>query len=254
MNSCEKGKRGERQWRDELRVNGFRARRGQQFSGSPDSPDVVCEDLPWAHFEVKAVEKLNIYDAVEQAQRDSEPESGKQKSESRKIPFVAHRRNHRRWLVTMTAEVFFRLLRGDFYHEAGEARGRDLTAENAQNAERPQAARRETANGGNGETATGGTRGNEGNVNREIREIRERAGTNAGDTSPRPSPQSGEGEDTASLVTSAPPGGNASGGEGEDPGGLVTSAPTRVVNTISAGDVVSSASNTETQQKTEIES
>jgi Holliday junction resolvase len=46
MNSREKGKRGERQWRDELRAQGFAARRGQQFSGSPDSPDVVCDDLP----------------------------------------------------------------------------------------------------------------------------------------------------------------------------------------------------------------
>ena len=70
MNSREKGKRGERQWRDELRANGFRARRGQQFSGSADSPDVVCDDLPWAHFEVKAVERLSIYDAMDQAVHD----------------------------------------------------------------------------------------------------------------------------------------------------------------------------------------
>src|SRR6476619_427503 len=70
MNSRQKGKRGERQWRDELRANGYDARRGQQFSGSPDSPDVVCDALPWIHFEVKAVEKLNIEDAMEQARRD----------------------------------------------------------------------------------------------------------------------------------------------------------------------------------------
>ena len=110
MNSREKGKRGERQWRDELRANGYRARRGQQFSGSPDSPDVVCDDLPWAHFEVKAVEKLNIYDAIEQALRDcgSAAPTG-----HRKVPFVSHRRNHRPWLVTMTGEVFFKFLRGE---------------------------------------------------------------------------------------------------------------------------------------------
>jgi hypothetical protein len=30
-----------------------------------------------------------------------------------KVPVVAHKRNHRRWLVTMEAETFFRLLRGD---------------------------------------------------------------------------------------------------------------------------------------------
>jgi Holliday junction resolvase len=104
MNSREKGKRGERQWRDELRAEGYTARRGQQFSGSPDSPDVISEDLPWIHFEVKAVERLNIEDAMDQARHDC----------SAKIPVVAHKRSFRPWLVTMTAEVFFKFLRGDF--------------------------------------------------------------------------------------------------------------------------------------------
>ncbi len=102
MNSREKGKRGERQWRDELRANGYAARRGQQFSGSPDSPDVVCDSLHWIHFEVKAVERLNIEDAMDQARRDA----------AAKAPIVAHRRNFRRWLVTMDAETFFQFLRG----------------------------------------------------------------------------------------------------------------------------------------------
>jgi Holliday junction resolvase len=104
MNSREKGKRGERQWRDELRANGYDARRGQQFSGSAESPDVVCDELHWIHFEVKAVERLNVQDAMDQARRDA----------GGKIPVVAHKRNFRDWLVTMTAEVFFRFLRGDF--------------------------------------------------------------------------------------------------------------------------------------------
>ena len=103
MNAREKGKRGERQWRDELRAQGYHARRGQQFSGSPDSPDVVCAELDWIHFEVKAVERLNIEDAMDQARRDGQ----------HKTPVMAHKRRHRRWLVTMEAETFFRLLRGD---------------------------------------------------------------------------------------------------------------------------------------------
>src|SRR5262245_23870546 len=70
VNSRQKGARGERLWRDELRANGYAARRGQQFSGSPGSPDVVCEALPWIHFEVKVVEKLNVQAAMEQARRD----------------------------------------------------------------------------------------------------------------------------------------------------------------------------------------
>src|SRR5512138_112624 len=109
MNSREKGKRGERQWRDELRANGYMARRGQQFSGSPDSPDVVCSELDWIHFEVKAVERLNIEDAMDQARHDAGrvAPGGHQK-----VPVVAHRRRFRRWLVTMDAETFFQFLRG----------------------------------------------------------------------------------------------------------------------------------------------
>ena len=119
MNSRAKGTRGERQWRDELRAHGYQARRGQQFSGSPDSPDVVCDDLPWAHFEVKAVEKLNIYDAIEQAQRDSQRSGVRDQASVRRVPLVAHRRNFRPWLVTMTSEVFFQFLRGVLPPEEG---------------------------------------------------------------------------------------------------------------------------------------
>ena len=103
MNSREKGKRGERQWRDELRSEGYAARRGQQFSGSPDSPDVISSDLPWIHFEVKAVERLNIEDAMDQARSDC----------AHKVPVVAHRRSFRPWLVTIRAEDFFKFLRGE---------------------------------------------------------------------------------------------------------------------------------------------
>ncbi len=108
MNSREKGKRGERQWRDELRAHGYDAWRGQQFAGSADSPDVVCPDLAGIHFEVKAVERLNIYDAMEQARRDC----GRQNAECRmqKVPVVAHRRRFWRWLVTMEAEAWFTLV------------------------------------------------------------------------------------------------------------------------------------------------
>lgn len=105
MNSRAKGCRGERQWRDELRAAGYlHARRGQQFSGSPDSPDVVCPDMDWAHWEVKCVQRLNIYDAMQQAKDDC----------GQRLPLVAHRRDYCPWLVTMDAGTFFRLLRGDF--------------------------------------------------------------------------------------------------------------------------------------------
>ena len=122
MNSREKGKRGERQWRDELRANGYMARRGQQFSGSPDSPDVICDELSWLHFEVKAVERLNIEDAMDQARRDA----------GAKTPVVAHRRSFRQWLVTMEAETFFEFLRGMLPMERTGAERQELTKTTAQ--------------------------------------------------------------------------------------------------------------------------
>ena len=100
MNSNQKGKRGERAWRDELLAHGYTARRGQQFAGSPDSPDVVCDDLPGFHFEVKTVEKLNLREAMEQAVNDA----------GEKVPLVAHKRNRGEWLITMRASDWFKML------------------------------------------------------------------------------------------------------------------------------------------------
>jgi hypothetical protein len=100
MNSCQKGKRGERAWRDELITYGYEARRGQQFSGCPDSPDVVCPDLPGFHFEVKSVERLNMHQAIAQAVADA----------GQKMPVVAHKRNRSKWLVTMRATDWFELV------------------------------------------------------------------------------------------------------------------------------------------------
>ena len=101
MNSRAKGCRGERQWRDKLREFGFlRARRGQQFSGGCDSPDVVCEDLPGIHMEVKNVQAGNPYKWMAQAIRDA----------GAKIPVVAHKRNNCEWLVITRADDFLKLL------------------------------------------------------------------------------------------------------------------------------------------------
>lgn len=99
INGCEKGKAGEREWRDELRKLGCEnARRGRQFSGSPDSPDVV-NGIPGTHVEVKREERLNVYDAIDQAVRDS----------GARVPYVAHRRNRRPWLITIRAQDLVRL-------------------------------------------------------------------------------------------------------------------------------------------------
>ncbi len=101
MNSRNKGKRGEREFASLLREHGFDARRGQQFSGGADSPDVVSEALAWLHVEVKRVQNLNLTDACVQAEGDC----------GGKPWIVAHRRNHAPWLITMRSEFFFELLR-----------------------------------------------------------------------------------------------------------------------------------------------
>lgn len=102
INSRSKGARGERAWRDVLRAHGYDAKRGQQYCGGNDSPDVICPDLADFLFEVKCVERLNIEDAMAQARRDAGPN---------KKPVVAHKRNHCDWLITMKAETFFELIR-----------------------------------------------------------------------------------------------------------------------------------------------
>jgi hypothetical protein len=102
MNSRAKGCRGERELRDVLRAAGFtNARRGQQFSGSPESPDVICEELPTIHWECKRVEAGNPYKWMEQAQRDA----------GVKIPVVAHKRNGQEWLGILSLSDLIRLLK-----------------------------------------------------------------------------------------------------------------------------------------------
>lgn len=102
INSRQKGARGEREWRDQLRNEGFDARRGQQFSGGSDSPDVICDSLPGIHWEVKRVERGNPYDWIMQAKRDAGDS---------KMPIVAHKRNGEDWLCILRAEDFFQLIR-----------------------------------------------------------------------------------------------------------------------------------------------
>ena len=64
INSKQKGARFEREIAEHLREKGFEARRGIQFRGGEDSPDVIS-NFP-LHIEAKHVEKLNLANALEQ--------------------------------------------------------------------------------------------------------------------------------------------------------------------------------------------
>ncbi len=87
--SKRKGKTGELEAARELaRLFGCQARRGQQFSGSPDSPDVVC-DIPGLHWEIKRAERLSLYAALEQAIEDAGEET----------PVVLHRASRQPWVA-----------------------------------------------------------------------------------------------------------------------------------------------------------
>ncbi len=107
MNSKQKGKRGELEAARLLREYGYDARRGVQYKGGKDSPDVV--GLPYCHLEIKRVEKLNIHEAIEQAKRDKGPDE---------LSVVMHRKNNCEWLVTMPFTDWIRIFRE---YEAGES-------------------------------------------------------------------------------------------------------------------------------------
>ena len=99
-NSRQKGASGERELAGKLREYGYRCRRGQQYSGANGDADVI--GLPWIHIECKRVERLNLLDAVEQAQRDAR---------EGELPAVFHRKNRSSWLVTMPLDDFMAVYR-----------------------------------------------------------------------------------------------------------------------------------------------
>lgn len=99
INSRAKGAAAERELANILKEKGYDARRGQQFHGGGDSPDVV--GLPGYHIEAKRVEAFALYPALDQASRDASPG---------RTPIVVHRRNGREWVVVIRLEDFLALL------------------------------------------------------------------------------------------------------------------------------------------------
>ena len=106
-NSREKGARFERTLANKLREYGYDTRRGQQYCGANGDADVV--GLPGIHIEAKAVEHLNIYNAMEQAINDKKDDE---------VPAVFHKKNRKPILVTMKLEDWI-----DLYEKAGGHNG-----------------------------------------------------------------------------------------------------------------------------------
>jgi hypothetical protein len=98
----ERGKRGERLWRDECRAAGFQdARRGVQYSAAEGNADVVVPSMPGFWCECKFVDRLNITSAMRQATEQS----------GDLIPYVAHKRSGEKFMVTMHASDWFKLVK-----------------------------------------------------------------------------------------------------------------------------------------------
>ena len=112
INSRRKGAVAERKFRDQLREHGFHGEgddatiRGCQNAGRGKggtvAPDVICPLLGKFHFEVKHREKGSVRDAYGQATRDAV---------EGQTPVYAFKRNHSPWLVCMSLEDFFDILR-----------------------------------------------------------------------------------------------------------------------------------------------
>ena len=97
INSKKKGAKGERELASKLRDYGYNCRRGQQYNGL-EGEDVV--GLDYIHCEVKRVQALNLDEAMEQAKRDSK---------DNQMPAVFHRKNNKKWKVTMELNDWIKL-------------------------------------------------------------------------------------------------------------------------------------------------
>lgn len=100
INSRQKGKVGELELAAFLREAGFDSKRGQQFHGGADSPDVT--GIPGVHVECKRVEAGNLYGWLDQACADAGPSS---------IPLVCHRRNRREWVAIIRLSDFIKIFK-----------------------------------------------------------------------------------------------------------------------------------------------
>ena len=101
INSRDKGARYERHIAQVLRDHGYEAERGCQHSGGKDSPDVKHNMLN-IHIEAKAVEKLNLWNALAQSEKDAG---------ENEIPIVVFKRNRSKDYVALSLEDFIEIFK-----------------------------------------------------------------------------------------------------------------------------------------------
>ena len=106
MNSREKGARGENNLAKKIREYGYKARRGQQYSGANGDADVET-NMGNIHIECKYTAKGHgsLYEWLEQSKRDAR---------ENEMPVVMHRHvskdaRGKPWLVTLDIDDFMKL-------------------------------------------------------------------------------------------------------------------------------------------------
>lgn len=93
MDSRAKGKRGELEACSALARIGLDCRRTVQYNGRGGMSDVLCEDAPKLHIEVKLTERLNPYGFIDQAIRDMH--------RLPHVPMVVCRSSYKPWLMIL---------------------------------------------------------------------------------------------------------------------------------------------------------
>ena len=99
INSKQKGKRGELELVHYLKSYGVEARRGVQYEGSSDSPDVIS-DLEDIYIECKNTQNTSFYKWMEKAEAEAD---------KNQTPVIFHRKNAGKWMVFVDAEYFMKL-------------------------------------------------------------------------------------------------------------------------------------------------
>lgn len=105
-----RGKRAELDLVHKLQKFGFsEARRTAQYCGKAGTSDVV--GIPGVHCECKAVQRLNIWEALAQSERDSQADG------KGDIPAVFFKRNRSGFYVAVPLKDFVRLYKGELKNE-----------------------------------------------------------------------------------------------------------------------------------------
>ena len=101
VNSKRKGKSGELELAAKMKGHGYDVRRSVQYNGKAEDGQADLLGLPGIHIECKRTEALRLYEAIDQAKRDSKYKN--------QIPVVFHRKNNCEWLAIMTLDDFMEI-------------------------------------------------------------------------------------------------------------------------------------------------